>query len=99
ANIRRLLFRTRRESQPQGLDQLIEEMWDTVFDFRRGRRRHGPSRDLGAAAANEFLAVETDELIQHRSRSRRSNAGCQEQASDGKEAIVMLNTRARSWRD
>ena len=49
----------------QGVDQLIQKDWDTVVDLGLARWRNRPRGDFCSTTLDNFIAVESDEFMQH----------------------------------
>ena len=60
----------------QGVDELLSELRDPMLQFPCRWRWHRPGLDLPATAADEFLAVRSDEVVEH-DASRKLALGSQ----------------------
>ena len=58
-------LRVRRQTMPQGVDELIEESRDPVFEFRWRQGRTRPPLQLRPAAADDLFAVFGNKLKKH----------------------------------
>jgi hypothetical protein len=57
-----------RRSVAQLLAELIQEQGNAVIDLRFGRRRRRPLRDFRSAAADEFVSILANEVMERNVR-------------------------------